>query len=89
MEKSQIMNIMSLLDVLVILFALLAAVYWFLSSRQKIPQTISIGWGGEGGTAQQLGDALKEIGRLSTKAAFFAFLAAIFQALSLLCNIFI
>jgi len=43
MEKSQIMNIMSLLDVLVILFALLAAVYWFLSSRQKIPQTISIG----------------------------------------------
>ena len=63
--------------------ALLAAVFWFLSARVKLPKKITSGWGGTGGTAQQLGDALVRQSRLSMCAALSAGAASFCQALFL------
>ena len=87
MENLQISYLISGSDILVILFALAAARYWYASSCQKIPENLTIGWGGVGGSVQELGEALREIGRLSAKAAFCAFLAATFQALSFISKL--
>lgn len=75
-------SVVPVLNLLVILFAFLAAVFWFNSSVQKIPSEITVGWGGTGGSAQELGKALQKIGRLNGWAAFFAGLAAIVELIT-------
>ena len=63
--------------------ALLAAVFWFLSARVKLPKEITVGWGGVGGTAQELGEALVRQSGLSMRAAISAGAASFSQALFL------
>jgi len=40
-------------------FALAAAVLWFCSALIKLPNEISVGFGGVGGSVQDLGDQLR------------------------------
>ena len=63
--------------------AFIAAIFWFLSARVKHPENITMGWGGSGGTAQKLGDALIKQSRLSMYAALFAGAASLCEALFL------
>ena len=65
-------------------FAVLAAGFWFASAMVKIPKEITMGWGGAGGTAQKLGDAVRHAGKRSGMAAASAGVAAICQGVSLL-----
>lgn len=67
-----------------IVFAFLAAFFWFWSARGvPLPEKITSGWGGSGGTAQVLGDALRRQAELSAYGAICAAVSAISQAILL------
>jgi hypothetical protein len=64
-------------------FALLAAGFWLLSAVVRLPKKITAGYGGVGGTAQEMGEALcRQAGR-SMVAAVCAALASACQAIVL------
>ena len=60
--------------------AFIAAFFWLLSALVKLPKEINAGWGGVGGTAQELGEALVRQSRFSMCAALSAGLASICEA---------
>jgi|TARA_B100000315_G_C14163294_1_gene401083 hypothetical protein len=63
--------------------AFIAAIFWLLSSRVKVPDEITVGYGGVGGTAQDLGNALIKQSKLSRYAALSAGAASICEAVFL------
>ncbi len=65
-------------------FAFAAAGFWFASTTVKMPVEITTGWGGSGGSVQELGDAVRKQGRRSAFAAAFAGLSALCQGVVLL-----
>ncbi len=67
-----------------ILFALLAACFWLTSSLQRLPKKLTIGFGGSGGSIQDLGVSLRRQAIYSAFAAISAALSAICQAASLM-----
>lgn len=62
--------------------AIFAAFLWWWSASIKSPEKITSGYGGTGGSMQELGDAIRKQSRLSAWAARFAALSAILQAVS-------
>lgn len=76
-----------MLNAVAILFAFLAAGFWIASASVKIPKTITMGWGGVGGTAQELGNSIRRAARLSGIAAAGAGFAALCQGVSLLMSV--
>ncbi len=63
--------------------AFIAAIFWFLSGAVKLPEEITTGWGGTGGTAQKLGEALVKQSKFSKYAALSAGAASICEGLFL------
>lgn len=61
-------------------FAVLAAFFWFWSAVVRLPKTINSGYGGIGGTAQELGDKLRNQSFRSAVGAVCAAIAALCQA---------
>ena len=57
-------------------FALLAAIFWFWSAWVPLPEKITSGYGGSGGSAQVFGDALRRQARLSAYGAACAAVSA-------------
>ncbi len=78
------MEILNVIQFGIVIFAILAAVFWFMSAMVKIPNDITSGYGGVGGSAQELGHAISRQGCLSAKAAACAGVAALLQAISLI-----
>ena len=66
-----------------VVFAVLAAAFWFWSASVGLPNRITIGFGGSGGSVQVLGDALRWQARLSALGATCAAVAAASQAVAL------
>jgi hypothetical protein len=64
------MSLMTLFQWLSIVTGFLAAGFWFWSARVRLPTTIISGWGGSGGTAQELGNKLHAQGHISAAAGF-------------------
>jgi hypothetical protein len=71
------------LNWVIVIFAFLAAAFWLWSSTQRLPKKITSGWGGSGGSAQELADKLRRQSALSAIGALFAAIAAFFQGLAL------
>ena len=65
-------------------FAFLAALFWFWSGLVKLPKDITVGYGGVGGSVQELGDELRRQSKRSARAAICAGIAAICQGFVLL-----
>jgi hypothetical protein len=65
-----------------IVLGLLAAFLWLWSSLIRLPTIIASGYGGGGGTAQQLGDKLRIQGRISAAAAASTALSVFCQAVA-------
>ena len=63
--------------------AFLAAIFWFLSAGVKLPEELNIGYGGVGGTVQELGEGLIQQSKFSKCAAISAGVASICEALFL------
>ena len=68
------------LNVLSAMLALLAAVFWFLSSRPKLPDRVPSLYGESSPEQQQVLGALRAQSRLSAWGAIAAGLAALCQA---------
>ena len=66
-----------------VLFAFCAAVFWFWSASQRLPEKITSAYGGVGGSMQELGDKLRRQSGLSACAAACAGLAALSQIIAL------
>lgn len=64
--------------------ALLAASLWLRSALIKTPEKITMGYGGSGGSAQELGEAIRNQARWSSWAAYAAAASAVTQAASIL-----
>lgn len=86
--KVRTLTTMTLLNVAAILFAFLAAGLWFASACVNLPKQINMGWGGVGGTAQDLVDAVRRAAIRSGFAAACAGAAATCQGASLLMAVF-
>ena len=68
--------------------SLLAALLWFLSAAiPRLPQKMTVGWGGVGGTQDGLLDAFKKQTYLSKAAAVAAGVAALCQGLPVVLNL--
>ena len=65
-----------------IAFAAVAAVLCWISALGRLPATITSGFGGGGGTVQQLGDTLRRQSRWVAAAATAAGLSAALQAVA-------
>jgi hypothetical protein len=76
------MSLMTLFQWLSIVTGFLAAGFWFWSARVRLPTTIISGWGGSGGTAQELGNKLHAQGHISAAAASFSGLSLLCQAIA-------
>ena len=63
--------------------AFVAAAFWLSSASVKLPKKITSGYGGVGGTAQELGDAITRQSRRSACAAVSAGVASICEGLFL------
>ncbi len=63
--------------------AFVAAAFWLSSASVKLPKKITSGYGGVGGTAQELGDAIRRQSRRSAYAAATAGGASICEGLFL------
>ncbi len=63
--------------------AFVAAAFWLSSARIKLPTEITVGFGGSGGSVQELGDALRRQSRLSACAAVSAGVASICEGVFL------
>jgi hypothetical protein len=74
-------NVLSWISVV---FASLAAVFWGWSAAVHLPERVTSGWGGSGGSVQAMGDALRRQARLSQLGAACAAVAAAAQAMLLL-----
>lgn len=61
----------------------IAAFFWFASAMVRLPQRITVGFGGAGGTAQELGEAVRRQSRWSACGAIAAAIAAGAQAVSM------
>jgi hypothetical protein len=66
--------------------SLLAAYYWFKSGTVKFPEVINVGYGGSGGTIDELGKALVKQGRLNCYGAIAASVSACAQLTSLVLS---
>jgi len=73
-----------LLNWVAVVCAFIAALFWFCSASTRLPKEITIGFGGSGGSAQELGDKLRLQSRFSAIAAVFAGIAAAAQAITLM-----
>lgn len=77
------MAIEAALNWLSVLAALFAAAFWFASAAVRLPGKITVGYGGSGGSVQELGDAVRRQSRLSALGAVSAGIAALCQAVAL------
>ena len=62
--------------------AALSAFFWALSAVVRLPARITVGYGGSGGSIDDLGKALKRQGSLNAFAAGFATISAACQAVA-------
>lgn len=69
------------LSVVTAMASLIAAGFWAASAIVKLPTLIASGYGGVGGSAQQLGDAVRRQSMLSAFGAVFACIAALAQCI--------
>ena len=63
--------------------AFAAAGFWLWSASARLPNEITTGFGGSGGTAQELGDKLRQQSGRSAAAAACAAFAAISHGIAL------
>ena len=82
--ESDAMALACVLSWVSVVFASLAAVFWGWSALVRLPERVTSGWGGSGGSAQAMGDALRRQARLSQFGAACAAVAAAAQAVLLL-----
>ena len=73
----------TILNWISVVFAALAAGFWLWSATVSLPERITSGFGGSGGSAQVLGDALRWQARLSALGATCASVAAASHAVAL------
>jgi hypothetical protein len=75
-----------LVNLVSIVSALLAAYYWFKSGMVKFPDAINVGYGGSGGTIDELGKALIRQGRLNCYGAVAASVSACAQLIGIVLS---
>jgi hypothetical protein len=80
------MDLTSVLNWMSAVASFLAAASWFRSAAVSLPKEITSGFGGVGGTAQVLGDALRRQSRLSAWGAACAAVAVLIQGAVLLLS---
>ncbi len=73
-------------NVLSALAAALAARYWLLSARVELPTQATVGYGGVGGSQDQILASLKRQSRLSALAARWASVAALLQVAQVIAS---
>ncbi len=64
-----------------------AAYYWFRTSRVKFPPKVTVGYGGVGGSIQEIGNAMMEQSRYNAYGAASAMIAATLQGFGLLVEL--
>jgi hypothetical protein len=62
--------------------AAFAALFWWVSATVRLPERVTVGFGGAGGTAQELGEAVRRQSRWSAAAAIAAGVAAAAQGVA-------
>lgn len=70
----------ALLNIITVVASIGAAGFWAASAFVVFPTQITSGYGGIGGSAQELGDAVRRQSRLSAIGAVFACIGALAQA---------
>lgn len=61
-----------------------AAYYWFRTSRVKFPPKVTVGYGGVGGSIQEISNVMIEQSRYNANGAASAMIAAILQGVGFL-----
>ena len=61
-----------------------AAYYWFRTSRVKFPPKVTVGYGGVGGSIQEISNSMIEQSRYNAYGAASAMIAAILQGFGML-----
>jgi hypothetical protein len=74
----------ALLNLASAVMAVVDAGLWLKSATIKTPEKINSGYGGSGGSMQQLGDAIRRQSRWSAGAAIAAAIAALLQAVAMI-----
>jgi hypothetical protein len=77
------MQLRSALSWIAVASAAVAAGLWLWSAKVRLPDQITVGYGGVGGSVQTMADALRRQSRLSAAAAVAAGVSSFAQALGM------